>query len=391
MALTDAIRFFTEESKSLACMSIVCGNKNRSFRALGGVSDLEGSPVMDGSLFDLASVTKLFTAFLLLKLWEEGLLSMDDPVVQYAPMFKNLSGLSVLSLAAFETGIQTDGRVDACADRESALGTLFTARNTPQGVRAYSDMHAMVLKYVIEGASGMPYMEYLRKTILRPLGMNHTFCTVPEAQRPLCVSTDREHRFEKGEYILHRTPKGLPHDPKARVLYAGGDDCPGHAGLFSTAGDLEILCRALLRYEVLTPRALAAMALNRTGRKRADGTWTQFLGLQCYVKHPDQYFSEIPAFMGKHAIGISGFTGNHLAFDPDMGVFEFYLGSRVLNRLSVLVPEAGKTLSDYGLNGDGTGTFVWNDGERVLSSVDYVHLKDRHLHTETGAVLENLL
>ncbi|MBQ8136772.1 MAG: beta-lactamase family protein, partial [Clostridia bacterium] len=317
MALTDAIRFFTEESKSLACMSIVCGNGKDALRALGGKTDLEGSPVTDGSLFDLASLTKLFTAFLLLKLWEEGRLALEDPVVKYAPMFKNLAGLSILSLASFETGIQTDLRVDACTDRESALAALFSAKQTPQGVRAYSDMHAMVLKYVIEGACGMSYMDELHKAILRPLGMSHTFCAVPEALKALCVSTDREHRFERGKTILRRTPKGLPHDPKARVLCEGTDDCPGHAGLFSTAGDLENLCRGVLLHAVLGPKPLEVMAMNRTGRKRQDGSFSQFLGLQCYVKHPDQYFSEIPAFMGRRAIGISGFTGNHLAIDPE--------------------------------------------------------------------------
>ena len=56
------------------------------------------------------------------------------------------------------------------------------------------------------------------------------------------------------------------------------------------------------------------------------------------IRHPDQHFSETPAFMSDGALGWSGFAGNHLAVDPERGVFEFYLGSRVMNRLSVLIP-----------------------------------------------------
>ena len=50
------------------------------------------------------------------------------------------------------------------------------------------------------------------------------------------------------------------------------------------------------------------------------------------------------------------------------------------NRLTVLLPEAGKTLTDYGLKPDGTGCLTWPDGHQVWSSVDYVHHKDAHLH-----------
>jgi hypothetical protein len=104
----------------------------------------------------------------------------------------------------------------------------------------------------------------------------------------------------------------------------------------------------------------------------------------------DGGFSETPVFMSDTALGLSGFAGNHLALDPERGVFEFYLGSRVLNRLSVLVPKPGETIRDYGLNGDGTGAVLWPDGEKVLSSVQYVYLKDEHLHPVTEKLLDNL-
>ena len=91
--------------------------------------------------------------------------------------------------------------------------------------------------------------------------------------------------------------------------------------------------------------------------------------------------------MGAQAFGIGGFTGNHLSLDPERGLFTVFLGNRVLNRLTVLLPPEGKTFADYGLREDGTGTYVREDGVCVPSSVKYVHQKDRYLHSAVARVL----
>ena len=86
------------------------------------------------------------------------------------------------------------------------------------------------------------------------------------------------------------------------------------------------------------------------------------------------------------AFGIGGFTGNHFSVDPATGRYTVFLGNRVRDRLTVLLPEAGKRRTDYGLQPDGRGRIQWTDGEWHPSSVDYVHQKDAHLH----AVIETL-
>ncbi len=59
-----------------------------------------------------------------------------------------------------------------------------------------------------------------------------------------------------------------------------------------------------------------------------------------------------------------------MSIDIGTGVFTLFLGNRVMNRLTVLVPEAGKSLTGYGLQADGRGSIVWDDGTRVVSSVN---------------------
>ena len=393
MPLEDAIRYFTETDGALACMSIACGDRERVHTALGGIMRASGQPVAEDSVFDLASLSKLFTAVTAMRLWEKGLLDLDAPVTRYAPQFEKLSNLTVRETLWFEKSLTTQTRIDAQRTAADAERTLFTMEASPhEGARAYSDMHAMVAAYVIEGASGLTAMDAVVQEILEPLKMRETYCAVPASVRSRCVSCDSEHRIERERwYVREGIEPGTAHDPKARAISPDGSRFAGHAGLFSTRGDMIRFCQGLLRGELVQPETLHLMAENHVGRMLPDGNFRHFLGCLCYVRHPVQRHSEVPVYMGAQTIALSGFTGNHLAIDPEHGIFEFYLGSRVMDRLSVLIPENGKEWTDYGLQPDGSGWIDWPDEglirssteyvhRLVRSSVDFVHRKDEHYH-----------
>ncbi len=392
--MLDALRWFVDEQHILACLSVTGGSRDQAYHAAYGrirEKDASGEdvPLTADSLFDLASITKLFTAVTVLRLREEGLLDLHRPVTDYAPQFAQLREVSVETVLTFGAALRTPSRVDTQPDREAGLHELFRIAAFPRGnERAYSDMHAMVLKYVIEGASGLPYFDCLQGRILRPLGMRDTFAQVPESERCRAASCDLEHRIEGESWIVRRgVAPGTVHDPKARLLSLNGADLCGHAGLFSTQGDMTRFCQGVLQGKVVSDESLRFMAQNRTGRPLPEGGYTQYLGCQCYVKHPDQYFSEIPLAMGHRAFGISGFTGHHLAIDPERGIFTLFLGDRVLNRLTVLIPLPGKSFTDYGLNPAGYGSLTWRDGRTVYSSANYVHQKDARLHAPLARLL----
>ena len=189
MTLQDSIRYFTEETHIMPCMSVACGDAGRFVCEQGGVKDLSGAPLTAHSLFDLASLTKLFTGLMVMRLHEEGRLDLSEPVTAYAPQFANLAGTTVSQVLGFEVALTTDGRVDAQKTPEEARQTLFAIQPGPVAGRAYSDMHAMVLKHVVEGAAQESAMDELHRTILRPLGMAETFAVVPQERRADCVST----------------------------------------------------------------------------------------------------------------------------------------------------------------------------------------------------------
>ena len=382
--LLEGVCFFTRERRIMSGLSVACGAGDRLETAM------DGEDISDRSLFDLASVTKLFTGLCAMRLKEKGRLDFSRTVASYDPRFQGLKDVTVEELMTFAVELKTAGRVDACPDRDSALKSLFgtVSLGQPAG-RAYSDIPAMILKYVLESASGLPLYDCVREEILKPAGMRETWARVPAERLADCQSYDREHRLIRGEARMREgLQRGVPHDPKAALLQGAEGDLCGHAGLFSTRADLIRFCRAVLAGEIVGPESLRETARNRTGVRRADGSWQQFLGCQCYVRHPVQYHSEIPVYMGRRAFGIGGFTGNHLALDPERGVFSLFLGNRVKNRLTVLVCEEGKTLEDYGLKADGSGSFFWPGEGWIPSSVNYVHLKDEHLHRRIRQVLD---
>lgn len=392
MELEDSVRYFTEETHIMPCLAVACGDAGRFVCQRGGVIDREGTPLTASSLFDLASLTKLFTGLAVMRLWEDGRLDLAAPVTAYAPQFAYLTDVTVDQVLGFEVALTTAQRLDAQPSADAARQLLFAIQPGPVTGRAYSDMHAMVLKYVIQGAAGKDCLDFLRRIILEPLHMHDTFHIVPPERRMDCVLYDGEHRMENGRHIVRTgIARGTPHDPKAARLYP---DFAGHAGLFSTLEDMVKLCQGLLKEQVVRRSTLVAMSRNRTGYRRPDGSWQQYLGAQCYVKHPVQYHSEIPVYESDQAIGLSGFTGHHLSVDVGTGVFALFLGNRVLDRLTV-GGEASARLAAAGQFSVETSRHEKDATQHIFpetiwSSVDYVHLKDEHFHRAVEDTLRSL-
>ena len=381
--LLRAVRYFTRDTGIMDGMAAVCGLGGRRAYAY------DGREIGKETVYDLASVTKLFTGMVMMRLFEDGRLDLSKRVPYYCPEFRRLGTVTVEQLAGFQRKIETPERIDAQKSREEAIACLREARDAgAPGQRAYSDIPAMILKYVIEAAAGEELYSCVRRMILAPAGMEETWAKVPDKRRGDCLLYGPEYRIEGESRICRRPPaRGIPHDPKAALQQGDSGDLCGHAGLFSTPWDLEKMAVALLEGSILRRESLRMLAVNRTGRERKAGGYTQYLGYMCYLKHPDQYYSEIPAAMGPAAFGIGGFTGNHFSVDPQGGRYTLYLGNRIRDRLTVLIPPEGKTRADYGLSEEGQGKIRWTDGRLHFSSVNYVHQKDEHFHRAVEEIL----
>lgn len=105
--------------------TVVVGNRQEvSLNEQGKiVPDLE--QMTEDTIFDLASVTKVFTSISLLKLVQDGVIRLNDTVVKYAPQFKNLNDVTIYDLMTFGVPLKTNCRVDRASSREEAEQVLF--------------------------------------------------------------------------------------------------------------------------------------------------------------------------------------------------------------------------------------------------------------------------
>ena len=145
------------------------------------------APVTRDSVFRIASMTKSFTAIAILKLRDEGKLSLDDLAEKYVPELKKLRyptsdapRITVRHLMSHATGFPEDNpwgdqqlaRSEAEFTRMLQEGIPFS--NVPGVEYEYSNYGFAILGRIITNISGKPYPDYIAEAILRPLGMLST-------------------------------------------------------------------------------------------------------------------------------------------------------------------------------------------------------------------------
>lgn len=348
------------------------------------------TPITERTVYDLASLTKLFTCVSVFLLLEKRDLRMTDCVGRIDPRFRRLRDTSLYDLLCYRAILKSPQRIDAQASAAEAEAQVFSTYVSPvPQTKIYSDMNALVLKYLIEAVTGVPYIDFLRSSIFEPLNMRETWGKVPADRLADCMDYNYEHCIINGQYRISRhVLPGTAHDPKARALDKGEGNPCGHAGLFSTRDDMVRFAQGLLSGKLLSVQSLALLGVNRTGSLKTDGGYRQYMGFLAFSKSAVPRLSEVPLWMGKNAFALSGYTGNHIAIDPDKGVFDLLLGNRCHHRLSTVLPD--RDAGALPLADDGSGLVKWPDGHSVYSSYKYVYLKDQFIHAPVLVRLKQL-
>ncbi len=199
-----------------AVMGIVVDGELVWMKAAGIREATNKAPVTPETVFRIASMTKSFTALAILKLRDDGKLSLDDPVTRYAPALTDLPyptsdspTITIRHLLTHSEGFPED---NAWGDRQLAqtdetlrawmrAGIPFST--VPGTAYEYSNYGFAILGQIIAKASGRPYADYMRDSILRPLGMNSTTFEQSEVpQDRIALGYRREDNAWKAEPIL---------------------------------------------------------------------------------------------------------------------------------------------------------------------------------------------
>ncbi|WP_407700295.1 serine hydrolase domain-containing protein [Streptomyces beihaiensis] len=270
----------------------------------------ERVPMTTDTPFDLASVTKLFTSIAAAQQIERGTLGIDAEVGAYVPEFTGAAraGVTVRQLLTHTSGLRPELPLYDAPDPAARLAALHAeAPSAPPGTYRYSDLNMLLLQHVLERRTGRRLDALIRDGITHPLGMTATaFGPCPGA----AATEDQRRPWAKADRGMLR---GEVHDENAWAL--GG--VAGHAGLFSTAYDLAVLCRTLLNGGSYgTARILGhdhvALMLTAPGLGfRVDQPW--FMG----------------ELAGHGAAGHCGFTGTSLVLDPATDTFLVLLATTV--------------------------------------------------------------
>ncbi len=195
------------------------------------------TPLAGGDPFVIGSVSKTFTATIVMQLADEGRLELDDPVTRYLPDEGVASGVSIEQLLDHTSGIP-DLLVPLRAAMNANLGRRFTPAEVvaqvgdPEFVAgtdwAYSNTNYVLLGMLIEAATGRRFVDELRDRVLEPLGLAET-----------------------GMLLEPGAPALLP-PSWASVYWTSG-------AMYSTADDLLHWGDALYTGGVLSPESLARM------------------------------------------------------------------------------------------------------------------------------------
>ncbi|WKN40650.1 serine hydrolase domain-containing protein [Tunicatimonas pelagia] len=181
--------------------------------AYGLANREENIPATTSSVFRIASMTKSFTAMAILKLRDEGKLSLHDPVTEHIPEAKNLEYLTsdapvmaIENLLTMTAGFPED---NPWGDRQldepeqmllNLLQQTPAFSNVPAYEYEYSNTGYAMLGLIVQRVSGQPFGEYIRDNIFQPLGMNDTYWEVDRVPDDKLVIgyrwADNEHKLE---------------------------------------------------------------------------------------------------------------------------------------------------------------------------------------------------
>jgi CubicO group peptidase (beta-lactamase class C family) len=288
----------------------------------------DSPPVKPGTVFDLASLTKvLATTAAVMRLYDRRLLALEVPVKEWLPEFAaaehsdtRRSRVTLRMLLDHSSGLPGYVRLfESTNDRLAMIDAcLHQPLTADPGTRSeYSDIGFIILGYLVEEIAGEQLDSFCQREIFAPLGMSTSgFCPNKEL-RAFIPPTEDDRSFR------HRVIQGEVHDENACVM--GG--VAGHAGLFSNALDPLRMAACLLTGGGVTIPGIQLFSAQTIAQftepsQRPPGT-SRALGWDT----PSTPSSSGSLFSAR-SIGHLGFTGTSLWIDLDAGIAVTLLTNR---------------------------------------------------------------
>jgi CubicO group peptidase (beta-lactamase class C family) len=282
-----------------------------------------GDAVTTDSIFDLASITKLFVGSALLVLHDERRVALDDPIAPVVPEFVGLdqrrAEVTYRHLLTHTSGLPAHVNF---RDELGAGAVVMRVCNTPLSAAPgtsviYSDLGFMLAGEAIARITGGTLDTAVRSLVCEPLQLSDT-CYRPSSDvlpRIVCSELDS---------WRNRLLRGEVHDENSWAM--GG--VAGHAGLFGTAADVARLGEMYrLGGAIGSTRTLLRPTAKAATREQAVGS-DERRGLAWAIKAGERHSSG--ARLSSDSFGHTGYTGTSIWVDPRRAITVVLLTNRVL-------------------------------------------------------------
>lgn len=236
---------YSKDSLGSITVGIVSGPSLLWAKSYGYADSARTRLATPATVYRIGSITKKFTALMLLQLIERKRLRLSDPVERFFPEIRGIRGqapdsppITLVQLATMTSGLArdpNDARASQTGPPDRWLETLLAALPKTEYARppgagyGYSDVGYGILGAALARTAGESYIAYQRRHILRPLGMSSTaFELSPGLADRLATGMDWDELL----------PVSLNYRDAAEEHRSGlGFRVPG-GGLYSTVGDL---------------------------------------------------------------------------------------------------------------------------------------------------------
>lgn len=362
LAAIDSIALAGIANKAYPGCVVLAARDGKIFyeKAFGTYNYGEPDPITTQSIFDLASVTKILaTTLSVMHLYDEGKIRLDKTLGTYLPWVrksdkKDLNIEKILlhqaGLVAYIPFFQTmiDAKTGEPLPRyfskeksekfnirvaqnlylrtdneDSIYQRILNSKLGPQDKYVYSDNDFIFLGKIVEAVSGMTLDKYVAKTFYAPMGLTSTgFLPREKFDTNRIVPTENEKKFRMQH--LH----GDVHDPGA-ALFGG---VAGHAGLFSTAGDMAALLQLFLNggslngVQYIKPETLTLFTAYNSAISRRGLGFDKPQKDNYTTTDKDPYPSR---FASPLTYGHTGYTGTCIWVDPKYNLVYVFLSNRV--------------------------------------------------------------
>jgi D-alanyl-D-alanine carboxypeptidase len=247
-----------EKSKAMGSLTVVKDGKVIYARTIGygRIDGTERDPLTAASRFRIGSITKMFTAAMVLQLVEEGKLKLTDTLDKFYPQVPNARTITVAHLLAHRSGVpnvRRDGQnmntLPMGQDEMLALIAKSKPGFEPDTRQNYSNSGYFLLGLVIEKVTGKPYGEVLQDRIAAKVGLKDTY---------LATGTIDVKQHEALTFMRLGTEwKPVP-ETHPSILFSAG-------GVVSTPLDLATFARALFDGKIVSKESLDRMRTIRVG------------------------------------------------------------------------------------------------------------------------------